>query len=379
MNNKPPICCGTQVNVQHDVKKNGETGEKGVGLWCGVCQSKSWGTDLSEAIAVYADKHKDKITPEAPKEKKKPMQNNQPPTVANKPTNNLPTNPQDFALMVQSQESRLMEIMSPIVSGDQSAVKLLIRKNIRYVENAEQIQKAWTTPEGQASIVRALEDVFIMGACLGETGDLVPYGNIVEFIPSVEAYSFALTNGTNAPFDNIEIELIHENDTVQIARKDGDFKISLDMGIPRGEVVAVAVYGFRVKTGKVEGEVYDKDRLMKKAEEHSTSYQYYLQDVRQAEALRSEGKLQSENGREYFIKKIFKKGGGSWDKKVFIDEMTNPYAGADQPEMLRKTAGKSFMRKYNRVRNSEAAMEEVRTSEKMVDATLNMGDSVFDV
>jgi hypothetical protein len=118
---------------------------------------------------------------------------------------------------------------------------------------------------------------------------------------------------------------------------------------------------------------------MKKAEEHSTSYQYYLQDVRQAEALRSEGKLQSENGREYFIKKIFKKGGGSWDKKVFIDEMTNPYAGADQPEMLRKTAGKSFMRKYNRVRNSEAAMEEVRTSEKMVDATLNMGESILDV
>ena len=68
--------------------------------------------------------------------------------------------------------------------------------------------------------------------------------------------------------------------------------------------------------------------------------------------------MKEENGRKFFVKHRPGKNGG-WDKKVFLDELTNPYESADQPEMLRKAAGKSFLRKYARVRNSEAAMAEM--------------------
>jgi 3-hydroxyacyl-CoA dehydrogenase len=72
---------------------------------------------------------------------------------------------------------------------------------------------------------------------------------------------------------------------------------------------------------------------------------------------------------------MYKKGGGNWTKKLYEDEIANPYQGADQPEMLRKAAGKSFLGKYARVRNAEAAMDEVSGSDekqvgKMVDATI---------
>ncbi len=60
---------------------------------------------------------------------------------------------------------------------------------------------------------------------------------------------------------------------------------------------------------------------------------------------------------------MFKKGGGTWVKKIFREDITNPYDGADRPEMLRKVAGKSFLQPYMRVRNSTAAMDELSTGD----------------
>jgi len=360
------ICCGTGVNSD-DSARYGEL--DGVGLWCDVCGKRAFGIDRETAIDEYKKIQNGKANS----------------TSMNKPNQNapavrtgIPRNPDELAVMIKSDE-RIIEVISPILSGNKSSIDQVVSNNLRYIVNAKQLEKVWKTPAGAQSIVRSVEDAFSMGAELGKMGDIVPYGETCEFIPTVEAYVFSLTNGKNAPFENIEIELVHEKDDARISRKDGNFSIDLEMGIPRGEVVAVAVYGFSPRTGKVEGEVYDKERLMKKAREHSTSYRYFLNDVAMSETMRSEGKISTENGREYFIKKMFKKGGGSWDKKVFIDEMTNPYAGADQPEMLRKIAGKSFLRKYQRVRNSEAAMDEVRTNEKSMDMALNLADDIVNV
>ena len=45
---------------------------------------------------------------------------------------------------------------------------------------------------------------------------------------------------------------------------------------------------------------------------------------------------------------------------MYLDEIVNPYEGPDRPEMLRKTAGKSFLSPYVKVRNAVAATEEIR-------------------
>lgn len=417
-------CCGAPVNGDDNADNNGTIG---YGIWCEVCNARAWGSDKPGAIASFKKMQPPQNSPQARK-----TQNNSAPPPAVSQAVTSPRNPGELALMIQG-DTRLVEIMTPIVSGDTSAMKRLISNNLRYVENADQLKKAWMNPEGQASIVRCVEEAMIMGAELGKMGDLVPYGDIVEFIPSVEAYEFALTNGKNAPFESIEIELIHANDVAKISRKDGDFSMDLQIGIPRGEVQVVAVYGYHSKSGKVVGEVYDKDRLMKKAEDHSASYRKYLQQVSAFEFAKSEGKANIDsNGREYVTIEIQKESedkyfakdkayffaeeragrlikdskgeyatqriehgrNGPWDKKIyrsaienpgvetkliFLDELTNPYAGADQPEMLRKAAGKSFMRKYQRIRNSEAAMDEVRTHDKTVDTALNMADDILDV
>ena len=340
-------CCNQLIWIWEGIEFNGS---QGIGLSCDICNQSTAGKDLQEAEKAF--------TPVILKESVKPMSNNQ---------SNLPA--------VRNLDSnKLMEIASPVI-GDQSALQRLVKNNLRYVENlkGDSWNKIWNT--NPDSIIHATEEAMILGAELGKMGDLIPYGSTCEFIPSIEAYEFSLTNGKNAPFENIEILVIHENDTSDIGIKDGDFYCDNKMGIPRGEVAGVAVYG-RFKDGTMKGEFYDVERLMKKAEEHSTSYQYYLQDLRSFDALKAEGKTEIENGREFFNKTMNGKN-GTWTKKVFRDELTNPYAGADKPEMMRKMAGKTFCRKFARVRNAEAAMNEVKSHKEAVNRALDMADDII--
>ncbi|RPI63011.1 MAG: hypothetical protein EHM48_03150 [Planctomycetaceae bacterium] len=194
----------------------------------------------------------------------------------------------------------------------------------------------------------------------------------------------------------------------------------------RGEVIAIAVYG-RHRSGVVPGELYSVNRLIEKARVHSQSYRTYLQDVAAFEFARSEGKLESENGREYvwitvkskagdkfaamdaatfasaekggtlkkdsggdfaeqtisgkngkpdWKKKIYRsqlENPGTEKRRIFLDELTNPYDGADRPEMLRKLAGKSFLAPYIKTRNSTAAINELQEDDDvsaMLDAAL---------
>lgn len=347
------LCCGQSVEVYNKIQyKEGE----GTGLKCSACGNITAGKDLKEAESLFI--------PNPPPEKMSPKQTKpQGDRMNNQNNQNLPATR-------KLDEANLMALASPVIGNDEGAVKRLLSNNVRYVEKLP--DKSWGKiwRENPQSIIHATEEAMIMGAELGKMGDLVPYGSTCEFIPSIEAYEFALTNGNNAPFDNIEIEAIHENDDVTTGRKDGSFFIDLSMGIPRGKIIAVACYGTLNKDGRVIGEVYDAERLLEKAREHSSSYQYYLNDVASFEAMKAEGKTQVMNGRHYFEKQMSGPN-GAWTKKIFLDELSNPYAGADQVEMLKKTAGKSFCRKFARVRNAEAARDEIKTHKQAMDKTFS--------
>ena len=302
------------------------------------------------------------------------------------------------------------------------------------IQRKNVLKKAWETLEGQESIVHAFEESLAIACELGRTGHIVPFGKVVEFIPAIEAFEFILTAGENPPFKWIYIEPIHYNDIRKISRIDGKFSISLQPGIPRGELISVAVYGHNNRLGHTVGELYDTERLLGKAEQHSAGYKSYLRqtlafkkaktqgqhgtntdgreyaDVKVKDpgtdkyydrnaaafhAVEKEGKLKnnakgeyadvtiSPKGREPFTVQVYRSyvDGESQTERVYLDEITNPYEGPDQPEMLRKTAGKSFLKKYAKVHNSEAAMEEMRgTPENEVEAVAGRAiDAAFEV
>lgn len=244
---------------------------------------------------------------------------------------------------------------------DKPATKRMIEKNIRYVSGlvGKSWDKIWSSPDGQESISYALSESLYYAAVLPDMGSIVPFGTMAEFIPSVECYKFALETGRNAPFSDIQIDLIHANDKTENYQKDGNFFIEIKRGIPRGDVIAVVVSGVRSDTGKRIGEVYDVDRLIEKAKHHSPSYRNYLIDKAAFDALRVENKLKKDgDGRLYFEKQIPKADGGTWTKKIYESDITNPYDGPDRPEMLRKAAGKSFFRPYMKTRNASAMADE---------------------
>ncbi len=357
-------CCGKPAEYYPDVEVNGE---KGVGYYCPVCENKSANTDPEKAKEEFLKNAKAAPKKTTPKKETKPMNNNN--------TDLAPRGLMGQALeYLKSEEAKsaIIRMASPIVKNETGALERLMYNNVRYVENAN-LGKVWDSEEGKDSIIHQTEEAMIMGIELGKMGDLVPYGSVCQLIPSVEAYKFVLTNGNNSPFVDLGIECIHENDQVTSGVKGKSFFFDLSKGIPRGEIIGVIVWAER-RDGKTIGDFYDADRLMDKAEAHSISYQRYKQDLMAFESMKAEGKINIENGREYFMKQMFKKGGGTWDKKIFRDELRNPYDGPDKPEMLRKSAGKSFLAPYMKVRNSEAAMQEARTHEDVRDAAMNGND-----
>jgi hypothetical protein len=272
---------------------------------------------------------------------------------------------------------------------DKPATKRMIEKNIQYIVNLPEksFKKIWATPEGQQSIANALMEANYMAATLGQMGDIVPYGGYAEFIPSVECYEFALTTGKNAPFSEIEIIAIYENDQKKAFQKDGSFNLELNYGFPRGELQAIVVKAKETTTGKVIGDIYDVERLLEKAKTHSKSYKAYLRDHQAFLKLKLEGKLNKDKaGRECLIEKIeYSKNGKkeSFDKFIYEDDLKNPYDGPDRPEMLRKAAGKTFFRPYMRTRNATAMAEEweeemPENREKAADVILNKAADQFE-
>jgi len=350
------ICCDQPAIKLHSAAAGVYTVE------CKVCGKRSQGETAEAAIQQFQSQ----VALEAV----------QPETITTEIVA-VPSNPSNLPQYLASRMADLASIAVPFVGRNQSALTRLVKNTCRYImsQKGTTWDRVWGTLEGQESIVHGLEESLTLGASMPEMGYLVPFGAVVEFIPKVEAYEFALTNGSNPPFAWIQIDMIHQNDIRKLSRVNGEFSCEIEPGIPRGELVAVAVYGYNNRLRHVIGEAYDVGRLLGKAELHSSSYKYFLQDKQAFQMARTEGKLKLDGTREYVEKTMYKKGGGNWTKKLYEDEIANPYQGADQPEMLRKAAGKSFLGKYARVRNAEAAMDEVSGSDekqvgKMVDATI---------
>lgn len=358
-----PTCCGY---LAKSGKKADDSGAMIYAVWCETCGRKGTGPTPEAARSAF-----DKSTSTA---------------IVNKIAPNRPPVRFDAAHVaefVAENAVELSSIVAPFVKADRPLFDRMVKKNVRYVMGLEggNWAKVWASESGRESIKDAMDEAFMLGATLPDMGCMVPYGEVAEFIPDVEAYRFAVTTGSSAPFVDLNIEPIFERDQYKITRKDGAFALEFTSILAeRGEVKAIAVYG-TTRSGKQVGEVYPVSRLIEKARTHSQSYRSYLQDVQAFEVAKQEGKVKRDGGREYIEKNIPKRDGGTWNKRIYLDELSNPYDGADRPEMLRKLAGKSFLAPYIKTRNSTAAIEELSESDdvnELLDKALGQAFDAFD-
>ncbi|MCK9303665.1 MAG: hypothetical protein M0P35_10820, partial [Bacteroidales bacterium] len=190
-------------------------------------------------------------------------------TTDQKQTKNLPAKfRESFQLWVKQNEHEIISSGAAFI--DQTARQRMLKKNIEYILS-QNFKKAWNTEEGLLSIQAGLEESLYYGATMPETGCLVPYGEVVEFIPSVHVFKSALTTGQKAPCKDVVIECIHENDQYEIFSESGNFSYEIKkIGFPRGEVIGVVVVAVK-KDGSQIGNAFDVAQLMEKATKHSTA------------------------------------------------------------------------------------------------------------
>lgn len=349
-------CCNQEVKK---AKETGDGGTTKYTIWCESCGRIGTGATVKESEEAF-DSWGETAPTAGTTNKIAPVHQQASVTP--------PNNPKNLPAYIAAKTGELATITAPFMRSDRTAFSLMVKKNTRYVmsQDSSQWKEAWSTPEGQESIVAAMEEAFMLGATLPDMGCIIPFGGIVEFIPAVEAYSFAATTGGNSPFIDLNIESVYKNDIVNVSRTAGEFAIDFKkIGVPRGEIIAVAVYGKLRSTGKVVGELYEAARLLEKATTHSASYRAYREKIDAFEARKISGQLKSDGVREYYEELIeYTKNGQkkSFTKKIYREDITNPYDGADRPEMLRKVAGKSFLQPFMRVRNSAAAMDELSSA-----------------
>ena len=415
------LCCGKPVKKEFSRDDNLYT------VQCLSCGKWSGQITMPAAMEAFKQLEKGKKTSTAPPKSTPQTQAAPPRQQAH--TKALVLSRDTFAESMVSRMTELSRLTVPFVGRNRPALERLVANNLRYVltNKNEKFMKVWHTQEGVESIAHGVEEALSLGAELGKMGSLVPYGTVVEFIPAIEAFEFALTAGPEPPFSGITIEVIHKNDIIkELYRDHGEYHCKVEHTLPRGAVIGVAVYGYNNRLGMVIGEDYDAERLLAKAERHSAGYKAFKRQKSAFKHARTEGNVHTDaEGREfanvafsvnpdnkYFekdaaafraaetegsLKQDTAKGDyaevtvpvgrdGPWKKKVFrsvvedgteyrrmyIDDLTNPYEGPDAAEMLRKTAGKSFLGKYAKVRNSEAAMDEVKKGD--ADAAEEMAD-----
>jgi hypothetical protein len=238
---------------------------------------------------------------------------------------NLPTKRREsFVQWARQNQQAIISAGAAFI--DQTARERMLKKNLEYILSQD-FKKAWNTEEGVLSIQAGLEESLYYAATMPETGCLVPFGDVVEFVPSVHVFKSALTTGEKAPCTNVIIECIHENDQYEIFSESGNFSYQIKkIGFPRGEIIGVVVVAIK-KDGSQIGNAFDVNKLMEKAAAHSTAYKYYLADMAALAKAKSEKK-------DYIMK---------WEKKYYEKDIVSPYVGADRPQMLMKLAGKSFL------------------------------------
>jgi len=329
---------------EHDLKKTMSQGDPpSHRIYCTKCGKRGEGLSEAEMMEIF-----EKSTPTQPQ--------NLPVETAAEPIIYQPRGPRELEIFINQRRNEIIKRTLPFMRNDTPAFNRVLEKNIAYVFDEVDF-KIWNTQEGQESIVKAFYAATDIGATLGEMGYMVSYGNKVEFIEKKEAFLHALT-GPFAPFEWIEIETIYSEDKTSSGKENGEFFIKTAHGKPRGEISQIAVYGYLKDRKMRVGEVFDKDRLLAKAVEHSKSYQLYLKKVEEIEIAKSEG------------------------KKINDYVKSNPYAGADLPEMLSKVAAKTYLRpwlnslgSYKASIEMEGASSQTRT-EKIDDVLQNTKESI---
>ena len=276
-----------------------------------------------------------------------------------------PITAQGFAQYVAGRHAELYKRAAPFVRSDRSAFERMIQKNTEYIASLTggRYDAVWSCEEGRESFARCLEESIEIGATLPDMGSVVPYGTTAELIPDVEAFRFACTTGSTAPFEWVNIEPRFEYDDVLAGKRLGDFFIEFrEIPADRGKLVGVAVYGKRTGTGKIDGEYFDLKTLDALARKFSKGYQTSMRDIDDFNKARGEGKVKTVDGRELIEKPMKGKDGKpDWTKKIYFDEIDCPYTSpATSAKMYSKLAGKSFLGPYMKVRNSAAAVAEVR-------------------
>lgn len=386
-----PRHCGQPVKTG----KKTENGATIYAVWCEVCGQRGTGSSPTAALQAFQRQG----APTASHASRQPLR--------------LPQSPDQLPEYVAGDMGQITQLTAPFVSRDKPALQRLINNNVRYMTRLKggSWDKVWSSPEGQESIVNCFNEAMELGAQLGKMGDVIPYGTVAGFVPAVEAYEFALTQGRTAPFTQIRIDPIYANDQYECFEdEDENFRFRFtSLLADRGDVTGVVVRATDRNERKI-GTIYQKDRLLEKAKIHSPGYRRYLQSLNLWKIAESEGKTGVDSvGREYaevvtapeddpYYEQnkarfeeaeaagelkgsgksqyaevtINKKGGGSFTKKIYRrdlegatkriyrDEIVNPYDGPDRPEMFRKTAGKSFFSQFIKIRNSVAAMDEMR-------------------
>ena len=301
------LCCNQELRkkVMHD----------GIGLDCTICGKKGKGADEYKAYQLLL--------------KSKPTQT--PQILQAAPPMIRPVNAEQLPMYIAQNMQLIRDTAAPFVSRNKDAFTRMIKKNIRGVLLATaKAPEVWKTPEGQASVIEALEDACSLGAIINETGYIVPFKNTVQFIPKKEAYEFALTHGKDAPLEWIEVTALYENDKYSMGNtKEEGFYFSLDeYGNPeRGKVIQIIVQGYLKKRKRVIGEPFDVPRLLAKAQKHS----------RQPDA----------------------------------------YTGPNAVEMLCKMAMKSYFSPMVKMRGSEAAFNDIQGDD--IDAILDKSINDLDI
>lgn len=358
-------CCSQEVKVS----KQGADNNVVFIYRCPQCKKQSEGKTPAEAVEKWdglfnnssdkiGDKESDKKGAEFVKQS------------VDVPAISKPTSPANIETWADQHLPELIKKSAQWLG--KSAQQRMIEKNLNYIINHKGLTKIWGTPEGQDSIVKALEESNWYGADMPEMGSILPFKKECKFVPEISVYKVALTQGIGAEFEWVEIVPVYEKDIVKRGRKNDDYYFEIEEMFPRGELIGVVCWG-KLKIGKRVGQSYDIHNLTEKAKQYSESYKASIVEQNEFNLLKTEGKTKIIDGRECYEKKIKgTEGRDDWTKKIFYDEIINPYTGASKEKMFCKLAGKSFFKEYMKRRNAMAMAGAFSENENSEDGNKNL-------
>ena len=361
-------CCNKEILLQ---KATSKTKGDYVYYKCDSCGKSGAGGDEKQALETF---------------------NNSNPSPSKTIGNSLvlATVPKDKNSMTEWVNSNMLALIKKSANfQDKPATIKMIEKNTDYLVNSKHLIDLWQTDDGIASLIKSFEEANYNAAIMPEMGSIVPFGD-AKFVPSIEGVKFSMTVGKNAPFREIDIVAICENDTHDNYQEDGNFIFTIKRGLPRGEIIGVMVSGIRTDVNKKIGDIYDIEFLTQKAKDHSKPYKKYLEEKEDFTRMKLAGELKVDDfGRKFYVKTIeYTKNGQkkSFNKNIYEKDITNIHETSDKIKMFTKSAGKSFFNEYLKTRNATEMADEwndddvdtVESFENTADTVLNNAMGQFE-